>query len=70
LRLEAQDRAISHNDLRDMQAFATVVPYAELVVAENQFSSLARQAGLDATYGVRLETDVRVLAGLASLLET
>ncbi|HZZ33438.1 MAG TPA: hypothetical protein VFE10_15765 [Phenylobacterium sp.] len=58
LRLEAQDRAISHNDLRDMQAFATVVPYAELVVAENQFSSLARQAGrhqADIDFDQRLE---------------
>lgn len=64
LRLEAQERLIELNDMRDMQAFCTVLPYADIVVAEQQFTSLARQAGLPAHYGVRLETDIRALPDL------
>jgi hypothetical protein len=51
LRLEAQhDRRITENDLRDMQTFCAVVAYADIVVAENLFSNLARQANLDKQY--------------------
>lgn len=64
LRLEAQDRAIELNDLRDMQAFCAVLPYADIVIAEQQFTSLARQAGLPTHYGVHLETDIRALPDL------
>ena len=56
IKLEAQQRSLSENDFRDMQSFCAVMPYADLVIAENQFISLARQAKLDQKYGTRLET--------------
>ena len=64
LKLEAQARAIHVNDMRDLRNFATVLPYADIVVAENQFTNLARQAGLGDRFGVRLETDLQSLVGL------
>lgn len=64
LRLEAQERAITLNDMRDMRTFCTVLPYADIVVAEQQFTSLARQAGLHARYATHLETDIRALLTL------
>lgn len=64
LRLEAQDRAVALNDMRDMRTFCTVLPYADIVVAEQQFTNLARQAGLHARYAVHLETDIRALRTL------
>ncbi len=61
LRLEAQPRPIYNNDMRDLRSFSTVLAYSDLVIAENQFTNLARQAGLDRKYGVRLETDLEAL---------
>ncbi|MQB46046.1 hypothetical protein [Rhizobium sp. ICMP 5592] len=61
VRLEAQNRPIEENDFRDMQAFCAVVPYADLVVGENQFVNLARQAGLDKKYNTRLATNLSAL---------
>jgi hypothetical protein len=37
-----------------MQSFCAVIAYSDIVVAENQFSSLARQAGLDTKYGTTI----------------
>jgi hypothetical protein len=67
LRLEMQDRVITHNDLRDMQSFAAVVPYADLVIAENQFINLAKQAGMEEAYGGKLRTDILSLAALPAV---
>ncbi|WP_162801245.1 hypothetical protein [Azospirillum brasilense] len=64
LKLEAQERAVTLNDMRDMRTFCTVLPYADIVVAEQQFTSLARQARLHTRYGVHLETDIRALRKL------
>lgn len=64
LKLEAENRPIELNDMRDMRAFCTAVPYADVIVAEQRFTSLARQAGLHNRFGVRLETDLRSLLEL------
>lgn len=64
LKLEAQPRPIQANDTRDMRSFSTVLPYADIVVAEKQFTNLARQAGLASRFGVRLETELQVLRQL------
>lgn len=56
LRLEAQSRPIEENDFRDMQSFCAVVPYADVIVAENMFVNLALQAKLDRKYQTRLST--------------
>jgi hypothetical protein len=57
LRLEKQhNRPLQENDFRDMQSFCAVIAYSDIAVAENQFSSLARQAGLDAKYGTTITT--------------
>lgn len=58
VRLEDQNRAISENDLRDMMAFVTVLPLADIIVAEKQFVNLARQARLDERYNTRLLTSI------------
>ena len=58
VRLEDQGRAISENDLRDMMSFMTVLPFADIVIAEKQFVNLSRQAGLDERYGTRLLTSI------------
>jgi hypothetical protein len=68
VRLEAQqNRAIQENDFRDMQTFSAVVAYADIVIAENQFSSLAKQAGFHKSYRTIISPD---LLALPSLLET
>jgi hypothetical protein len=56
LKLEAENRPIEENDMRDMQAFCSAIPYAGIIVAENHFVSLATQAGLGRKYDTRLET--------------
>lgn len=61
LRLEMQTRPIKENDFRDMQTFCSVVRYADDVIAENQFSSLAQQAKLDKKYDTRISTDLMAL---------
>lgn len=64
LRLEAQKRSIELADMCDMRTFCTVLPYANIVIAEAQFINLARQAGLHTRYNVHLETDIRALPAL------
>lgn len=56
LKLEGQKRAIQINDFCDMQNFTTVLPYADIIVAEKQFVNLARQAGMTNRFKARLET--------------
>ncbi len=58
VRIEDQGRAISENDLRDMMSFITVLPFADIMVAEKQFVNLSRQAGLDKRYGTRILTSI------------
>lgn len=58
VRLEDQGRAILENDLRDMMSFMTVLPFADIVVAEKQFVNLSRQARLDERYGTRVLTSI------------
>jgi hypothetical protein len=62
LRLEAQPRPIDENDMRDIDAYATAIPYADDIVGENQLVNLARQARLGEKYNTRLETDILALA--------
>lgn len=64
IRLETQSRPLEANDFRDMQAFCVAFPYVDVIIAENLFTNLARQAGLDRKYGVRTETKLeRLLHG-------
>jgi len=58
VRLEDQARPIAENDLRDMMAFTTVLPIADVIVAEKPFVNLARQAKLGETYGTELMTSI------------
>jgi hypothetical protein len=41
-----------------MQTFCAVVRYADVVVAENNFSNLARQAGLDKKFKTQFTTNL------------
>jgi hypothetical protein len=54
VRIEDQTRRISENDLRDMSAFTTVLPFADIVVAEKAFVNLALQARLGERYETKL----------------
>ena len=67
VRIESQSRTIDENDLRDMQSFCTVTAYADIMVAEKQFSNLAIQAGLHKKYGTQIIT---YLYALPELLAT
>ncbi|MET4356424.1 hypothetical protein ABIC08_006387 [Bradyrhizobium sp. RT9b] len=69
LRLEGQhNRPIQENDFRDMQSFCAVIAYSDIVIAENQFTSLARQAGLNSKYGATLTTSfAKMMEVLATL---
>jgi hypothetical protein len=64
LKLEGQNRPIDQNDFRDMQTFSAVLAYADIVIAENQFSNLAKQAGLHAKYQTNIATNLRQLPSL------
>ena len=61
-RLEIQEGALEPNDIRDVQSFYTAIPYSSRLVAERNFTSLARQAKLDSKYGVSLHTNLNELA--------
>jgi hypothetical protein len=61
VRLEDQKRATNENDLRDMAAFTTALPLADVFVAEKPFVNLARQARLGDKYGTVLLTSVTEL---------
>jgi len=61
VRLEDQGRSVSENDLRDMMAFMTVLPLADMMVAEKQFVNLSRQARLDERYATELLTSIHEL---------
>lgn len=65
-RLEAEDRALQDNDIRDVQSFYSAIPYSSNLVAERHFVSLAKQARLDRRYNVALHTN---LSELISVLE-
>lgn len=58
LRLEWEDREPTENDLRDMAAFTTILPLADIFIAEKPFVNLSRQAGLGIKYGTTLLTSV------------
>lgn len=58
VRLEAQSRKIDENDLRDMASFTTVLPFADIVVAEKPFVNLARQSGYGKSSSQRLITSI------------
>ncbi|MFB7881873.1 hypothetical protein [Brevundimonas diminuta] len=58
LRLEWQGREPGENDLRDMAAFTTILPLADIFIAEKAFVNLSRQAGLGKKYGTTLLTNV------------
>lgn len=61
LRLESQDRDATENDLRDMAAFTTILPLADIFVAEKPFTNLSRQAGLGRKYATTLLTNLSEL---------
>lgn len=58
VRLEDQNRPIHENDLRDLSAFATALPLADVMIAEKPFVNIVRQARLDVRYGTTMLTSV------------
>lgn len=62
-RLESQTGSIEPNDVFDMQAFYTAIPYSSRVVAEKGAISMAKQAKLDIRYQVKLSQSLNDLLG-------
>lgn len=58
VRIEDRISAISENDLRDMSAFITALPFADIIVAEKHFVNLSRQARLGERYATELLTSI------------
>ena len=68
IRKEAEGGTVSENDLRDVAAFYTVLPNADIMVAEKPFINRARQAKLGQRYQTTLLTSILELpAHLARL---
>lgn len=65
-RLESQTGSLEVNDIRDVQSFYTAIPYSERLVAEKNFTSLARQAKLHEKYNVALHEKLEELQSLWS----
>lgn len=65
-RLESQTGPLDVNDIRDALSFYTAVPYSERLVAEKNFTSLARQAKLQEKYNVTLHEKLEELQCLWS----
>ena len=63
VRLEDQTRPVTENDLRDLASFTTVLPFADILIAEKPFVNMARQAKLDTRYGTTLLTSIFDLSG-------
>lgn len=63
VRLEDQARPVAENDLRDLASFTSVLPFADILIAEKPFVNLARQARLGERYGTTLLTSVFDLSG-------
>jgi hypothetical protein len=58
VRIEDRNSVISENDLRDMSAFITTLPFADIIVAEKHFVNLSRQARLGERYETKLLTSI------------
>ena len=65
-RLESQTGPLDVNDIRDSLSFYTAIPYSERLVAEKNFTSLARQAKLQEKYNVTLHEKLEELQCLWS----
>jgi len=55
---ESQTGSLNTNDLGDIENFYTAIPYADVIVAEKNFSALTAQTKLDTVYGLRLHTSL------------
>lgn len=58
---ESQAEMLKTNDLGDIENFYTAVPYADVVVAEKNFTALTKQTKLDKAYGVILHTNLETV---------
>ena len=65
-RLEAEPRRLKSNDVFDVQAFYTAIPYSSRVVGEKASVARARQAKLDVKYNVVLSHSLSDLFGVYS----
>ncbi|WP_152247138.1 hypothetical protein [Xanthomonas sp. LMG 12462] len=68
-RREAETGKISPNDLFDMQAMYTSIPYSTHVIAEKASISRARQAGLGRKYRVNLSSSLDTLLDCESFAQ-
>lgn len=64
LKIETQSRSITENDLRDMWSFCATMPYCQMIVAENNFIGMSKQAKLDTKYDVKLSNNISNIRNL------
>jgi hypothetical protein len=61
IRTELLGRPITRNDLGDMQAYVAAVPYADVMIGENTFVNMAKQAKLHNLFGCKISTSLEDL---------
>ena len=61
VKMENENRLIDENDLRDVSALYTVLPYADIIVGEQAIINRARQAKLGERYNTKLFTKITEL---------
>ena len=57
-RIESMNRPIQPNDLRDMQAYVSAIPYVDVIIGEKMFVNMALQAGLGKRFGCSISTKI------------
>jgi len=57
-----KDRPIERNDLNDIAALSMAIPYCDVVVTENFWTSIAKQEKLDSVYNTAIISSVTELA--------
>jgi hypothetical protein len=58
IKTEGENRELDENDLRDVNAFTSVLPYVDALVAEKAIVARARQARLGERYGTDLHSSL------------
>jgi len=64
LRAVGAQQPLTPNDLNDISALTRAIVYCDVVVTENQWTTLIKRAGLDERYGVVVLNDLRDLVAL------
>ena len=56
-------RDIKANDINDLMALSVAIPYCDIVVTENFWTNLSKQAGLGSLYDTHVTADIDAAIG-------